>query len=75
MLPQIADLQLGVTDNFTMIEIFFTQKNSEKSALSRSISADESDLHILRKGGFGTLQQDLFTITFVCLLELHQHGH
>jgi hypothetical protein len=75
MLPQIAEPQFRVADDFSPIEFLFAQENSQEGAFSRSVAADKPYLYVISQRGFGPVEQYLVSITLVSISDLQQHSH
>ena len=75
VLTQITDLQIGMANDFTAVEFFFTEQDSQQRTFSSPVPSDESDLHIVRNRRVRSIQQYLLTITLVSIPNLHQHSH
>ncbi len=70
MLPQVADLQLGMADNFSAIQFFLTEQHLEQRALSCPVPTDKTNLHIIRNRRFRAVEQNLIAVAFVSILDL-----
>ena len=70
VLPQIADLQLGMPDHFATVELFFPQQNSQQRTLARPVPADEPDFDILSQRRFRSIEEHLLTVGFVSVIDL-----
>ena len=47
VLPQIAEPQLGMADDFATFQFFFTQEDAQERAFAGAVAADESDLYVV----------------------------
>ncbi len=75
VLPQIAEPQLRMADDFAPLEFFFAQQHAEQRALAGAVAADEADLDVVDQRHLGIVEQHLVAVALVSILDLHQHGH
>ena len=75
VLPQIAEPQFGMADDFAHVEFDLAEQYAQQRALAGAVSADEADFDIVDQRGLGAVQQNLVAVAFASILDLQQHSH
>ncbi len=75
VLPQIAEAQARMADDFSAVEFFFAEKNAEQCTFSGPITADEPDLDVVAQGGVSIVEKDLIAVAFAGFCDLEQRRH
>ena len=62
VLPQIAQSQAGMADDFAAVEFFLAEQDPEQRAFAGAVAADEPHLDIVAQGGLGVVEQHLIAV-------------
>jgi hypothetical protein len=75
VLPEVADPQARVVDDFPFFELFLPKEDLEERGFPGPIPPDEADFNVVDQRGLGTLEEDLVSVALVGVSNLNQYCH
>ncbi len=75
MLAEVAEPQRRVAEHLAGVQLLLAEEDAEQGALAGPVAADEADLDVVRDGGVGVVEEDLFAVVLGGLGNLDQRSH
>ena len=75
VLPEVAQPQPRMPDDFAAVEFLLAEDHAEQRALAGTVSSNEADFAVVGNRGARIFEEHLVTVAFGGVLDLEQDGH